>query len=96
MLNGEETAAGSRSLLSKTVQCFAVENRAVFHIAIGVKPGIRGGGLAMTKVVAQLPLCLALSLPHVSSTRANVPDRTLLSRKISDDKMHVVQPLHLV
>ena len=32
----------------------------------------------MTKVAAQLPLCLALSLP---STRANVPDRTLFLRK---------------
>jgi len=93
MLNGEDTAAGSRSLLSKTVQCFAVEKCAMFRIAMG---GIQDSGPAMTKVAAQLPLCLTLSLPHVSSTRANVPDRTLLLRKISDDKMHVVQPLHLV
>jgi len=78
------------------MQCFAVEKCAMFRIAIGGKPGIQGSGLAMTKVAAQLPLCLALSLPHVSSTRANVPDRTLLLRKISDDKMRVVQPLHLV
>ena len=35
MLDGEDTAAGSRSLLLKSVQCFAVEKRAVFQIATG-------------------------------------------------------------